>query len=164
MAEALVGLGGNLGDVRATLEQAVGVFCDGKAVRLAARSADYATAPWGNEDQPPFVNACIAVETALSPRALLARALAVEREFGRDRATGERWGPRTLDIDLLTYDDLRLSEPGLELPHPHMFERAFVLVPLAEIRPDAIIAGRDISRLLMRLDTAGVTRLSPRTG
>jgi 2-amino-4-hydroxy-6-hydroxymethyldihydropteridine diphosphokinase len=159
MAEALIGLGGNLGDVRATLGEAIRMFCDGVSVRLLARSSDYRTAPWGREDQPAFVNACIAVETDLPPRDLLARAMAVEQAFGRDRATGTRWGPRTLDIDLLAYGAVALDEPGLTLPHPRLFERAFVLVPLAEIRPDAVIAGRSVREGLAALDTSGVERL-----
>jgi 2-amino-4-hydroxy-6-hydroxymethyldihydropteridine diphosphokinase len=160
MTEALIGLGGNLGDARATLGSAVRAFCDGAAVRLTARSAEYRTLPWGKEDQPPFVNACMAVETTLTPQELLARAMSVERTVGRDRAAGTRWGPRTLDIDLLAYDDLTIEEPGLTLPHPRMLERAFVLVPLAEIRPDAIVAGRSVRAALARLDTAGIERLA----
>src|SRR5690606_4521546 len=117
-----------------------------------ARSSDYRTPPWGREDQPPFVNACIAVETELVPRDLLARAMAVERQFGRERTSTSRWGPRTIDIDIIAYDDLAFDEPGLTLPHPRLFERAFVLVPLAEIRPDAVIAGRAVRDALATLD------------
>ena len=133
MAEALIALGGNIGDVRLTLDRAVAAFCDGEEVRLLARSSDYRTPPWGVEEQPPFVNLCIAVETRLGPRALLARAQSVERALGRRRAAERRWGPRPVDIDLIAYDDLALREPDLTLPHPRLFERAFVLVPLAEI-------------------------------
>jgi 2-amino-4-hydroxy-6-hydroxymethyldihydropteridine diphosphokinase len=161
MTEALIGLGGNLGDVRSVLDAAIHAFCEGEAVRLKARSADYRTPPWGRADQPPFVNACIAVETALGPRDLLARAMAVERAFGRERAPGGRWGPRTLDIDILAYDDVTLDESGLRLPHPHLFERAFVLVPLAEIRPDAVIAGRVVRDALADIDASGIVRLPP---
>src|SRR5262245_54548280 len=141
MAEVLVGLGGNLGDVRTTLDRAVAAFCDGIDVRLVAQSSDYKTPPWGVEDQPAFVNRCIVVDTALAPRALLDRALNVERTLGRDRAREQRWGPRAIDIDLLAYDDVAIDEPGLTLPHPRLLERAFVLVPLAEIVPDRIVAG-----------------------
>src|ERR1051325_5992316 len=118
VAEALIALGGNVGDARATLDRAVAAFCDGEVVRLLARSSDYRTPPWGVEDQPPFINAAIVIETALSPPDLLARAQAVERAFGRDREREQRWGPRTLDIDLVAYDDLRLASAGLTLPHP----------------------------------------------
>jgi len=164
MAEALIALGGNLGDVRTTLDRAVGMLGDGETVRLVARSADYRTPPWGVEDQPPFVNVCIAVSTALAPHDLLARAQAVERALGRDRARERRWGPRPVDIDLLAYDDVRLDGPDLILPHPRLFERAFVLVPLAEIAPDRRIAGIRVADALARIDTAGIERLPPRTG
>src|SRR5262249_13346873 len=130
MADALVAFGGNVGDARLTLDRAVAAFCDGREVRLRARSSDYRTPPWGVADQPPFVNLCLAVETGLTPHALLARAQAVERAFGRDRGTERRWGPRPLDIDLIAYDDLALHDGDLTLPHPRLFERAFVLVPL----------------------------------
>src|SRR5882672_5049447 len=125
MAQALLGLGGNLGDVRTTLRAAVTALCDGREVKLVARSSDYRTPPWGVTDQPPFINLAIAVETTLSPRDLLTRALNVERALDRDRTRERRWGPRTIDIDLLAYDDLTLDEPALTLPHPRLFERAF---------------------------------------
>jgi 2-amino-4-hydroxy-6-hydroxymethyldihydropteridine diphosphokinase len=159
MAEALLALGGNLGDVRATLDRAIAMLCDGPDVRLRARSADYATPPWGVEDQPRFVNLCIAVETSLTPQALLARAQAVERALGRKRETERRWGPRPIDIDILAYEDLALNEEGLTLPHPRLFERAFVLVPLADIAPERVIAGRQVRAALESLDTAGIERL-----
>ena len=159
MADALIGLGGNVGDVRATLAQAIARFADGKDVRLTARSSDYATPPWGVTDQPPFINCAIAVETALAPQALLARALEVERALGRDRAHEQRWGPRRIDIDLLAYDDVALDEPGLTLPHPRLFERAFVLVPLAEIVPERLIGGVPVRAALAQIDASGVIRL-----
>ena len=163
MAEALVALGGNVGDVRATLDRAVTMFCDGKIVRLLARSSDYRTPPWGVADQPAFVNLCIAVATTLTPHDLLARGLEVERALGRNRATEQRWGPRPVDIDLLAYDDVTLDEAGLTLPHPRLLERAFVLVPLAEIAPERRIAGVRVRDALARLDTAGIERLPPRS-
>jgi 2-amino-4-hydroxy-6-hydroxymethyldihydropteridine diphosphokinase len=162
MAEALVGLGGNIGEVRATLDRAVAAFCDETDTRLIAQSSDYATPPWGVVDQPPFVNRCIAIETKLTPRALLDRALAIERMLGRDRARERRWGPRPVDIDLLAYDDVALAEPDLTLPHPRLFERAFVLVPLAEIVPDRMIAGVRVRDALARVDTRGIEKLDPR--
>ena len=161
MPDALVALGGNVGDVRATLHRAIAALCDGEQVRLSARSSDYRTAPWGVEDQPAFVNLCIAVETALTPRLLLERAQAVERVLGRERANERRWGPRPIDIDLIAYDDLTVHEPDLELPHPHLFERAFVLVPLAEIAPERVIAGIRVRDAVAQIDTTGVERLPP---
>jgi 2-amino-4-hydroxy-6-hydroxymethyldihydropteridine diphosphokinase len=162
MAEALLAFGGNVGDVRETLERAVAEVCDGDQVRLLMRSADYRTPPWGVEDQPPFVNLVVAVATELAPHALLARTQAVERKLGRDRAQECRWGPRPIDIDLLCYDDLALNTPDLTLPHPRLFERAFVLVPLAEIAPDRRIGGQRVRDALARLDRGGIERLPPR--
>jgi 2-amino-4-hydroxy-6-hydroxymethyldihydropteridine diphosphokinase len=161
VAEALVGLGGNVGDVRATLNRAVRRFADGADVKLVARSSDYRTAPWGVTDQPPFVNCAIAVETALPPRALLDRALAVERGLGRDRAREQRWGPRPIDIDLLSYDDVTINESDLTLPHPRLFERAFVLVPLADIVPERVIAGQRIAAAASAIDRTAVEKLAP---
>ncbi|MFL4984805.1 MAG: 2-amino-4-hydroxy-6-hydroxymethyldihydropteridine diphosphokinase [Xanthobacteraceae bacterium] len=162
MAEALLALGGNVGDARATLDRAVTLLCDGKAVRLIARSSDYRTPPWGREDQAPFINLCLVVKTELSPQALLRRGLEVERALGRDRSREQRWGPRPVDIDILAYDDVSVSEPDLTLPHPLVFERAFVLVPLSEIAPDRTIAGVRVRDALARIDASGIERLPPR--
>jgi 2-amino-4-hydroxy-6-hydroxymethyldihydropteridine diphosphokinase len=162
MAEALVALGGNVGDARATLDKAVGLFCDGADVQLRARSSDYRTPPWGDTDQSPFINLCIAVTTRLSPQALLDRAQQVERALGRERAKERRWGPRTADLDILAYDDLALDGSALTLPHPRLFERAFVLMPLAEIAPDRMISGVRMRDALARIDTTGIEKLPPR--
>jgi len=159
MTEALLALGGNVGDVRATLDRAVALLCDGEEVRLVARSSDYRTPPWGDTDQAPFINLCIAVDTALPPHALLARAHAVERVLGRDRTRERRWGPRTADIDILAYDGVTLTEGDLILPHPRLFERAFVLVPLAEIAGDRVIAGHRVAEAARAVDAAGIERL-----
>jgi 2-amino-4-hydroxy-6-hydroxymethyldihydropteridine diphosphokinase len=162
MPEALVALGGNLGDVRDTLDRAIAAFCDGNDVRLLARSSDYRTPPWGVADQPPFVNLAVAVETSLTPQELLARAQAVELALGRERGKERRWGPRPVDIDLIAYDDLALDTPDLTLPHPRLFERAFVLVPLAEIAPQRVIAGIKVRDALVRVAAEGIERLPPR--
>ena len=159
MTEALLALGGNVGNSRAILDRAVALLCDGIEVRLKLRSSDYRTPPWGFKYQSPFINLCIAVETELSPRDLLARAQAVELQLGRDRAHEKRWGPRTADIDIIAYGDLAVDELGLTLPHPHLFERAFVLLPLAEIAPDRIIAGRNVRDALAGVDQSGIERL-----
>jgi 2-amino-4-hydroxy-6-hydroxymethyldihydropteridine diphosphokinase len=155
MARALIALGGNVGDVRATFDRAVDLLCDGNTVRLVARSSDYRTPPWGVEDQPPFVNACLVVDTVLPPRGLLDLALSVEATLGRNRARETRWGPRALDIDLIDYDGQVIDEPGLELPHPRLFERAFVLVPLVEIAPDLMIGGTTVREALARFGANG---------
>jgi 2-amino-4-hydroxy-6-hydroxymethyldihydropteridine diphosphokinase len=162
MAEALLGLGGNLGDVRGTLDRAVELLGEQKDSRLLARSSDYRTPPWGVEDQPPFINLCLIVETSLPPHDLLGRAQQIENKLGRDRVQERRWGPRAIDIDLLAYGDLALNDPELTLPHPRLFERAFVLVPLAEIAPDRVIAGRRIRDAVAAVDTSGIERLPPR--
>ena len=158
---ALIALGGNVGDVRATFQKAIADICDLAHAALRARSADYMTPPWGNRAQPRFINACIAIETGLDPNALLRVLHAVEAKHGRDRARETRWGPRTLDLDLIACDDISLAEPGLTLPHPRLFERAFVLVPLAEIAPDRRIAGARVRDALARLDTSGIEPLPP---
>ena len=159
LAQALIALGGNVGDVCSTFDRAVTLLCDGTAVQLTARSSDYRTQPWGVTDQPPFVNAVIAVSTLLTPHGLLERAIEVERELGRDRNRERRWGPRTIDIDLLAYDDVVLQDPDLTLPHPRLFERAFVLVPLAEIVPDRMIDGIRVRDALAKAETRGIERL-----
>jgi 2-amino-4-hydroxy-6-hydroxymethyldihydropteridine diphosphokinase len=161
MTSAWLALGGNVGDTRALLDRAVSMLCDGITVRPTARSSDYQTPPWGVTEQAPFVNLCIEVETTLSPRKLLARAHEVERALGRDRAHEQRWGPRTVDIDLIAYDDVNMNAPDLVLPHPRLFERAFVLVPLAEIAPDLQIAGRRIGDAAAQVDRTGMIRLPP---
>jgi 2-amino-4-hydroxy-6-hydroxymethyldihydropteridine diphosphokinase len=160
MLEAFIALGGNLGDVRATFEQAIAMLCDGVEVRLVARSSDYRTPPWGVTEQPSFINAVIGVATSLSPRELLNRLQACERALGRDRGREQRWGPRPIDLDLLAYDDVTLREPDLTLPHPRLFERAFVLVPLAEIGPDRLIAGIRVRDALARVDASGIEKLT----
>jgi 2-amino-4-hydroxy-6-hydroxymethyldihydropteridine diphosphokinase len=160
--EAFIALGGNVGDVRSTFDQAVALLCDGRAIRLRARSSDYRTPPWGVTDQPPFVNAVIAVVTSLGPHDLLARAKECERALGRDRARERRWGPRTIDLDLLAYDDVVVHDADLILPHPRLLERGFVLVPLAEIAPNLEIGGVAVRDALSRVDQSGIEKLPPR--
>jgi 2-amino-4-hydroxy-6-hydroxymethyldihydropteridine diphosphokinase len=159
MADVLIALGGNVGNVRATFQKAIANICGMAQGVLKARSSDYSTPPWGDEQQAPFINACIEIETALDPHALLFTLHKIESRFGRDRAREKRWGPRTLDLDLIAYDDVAMQEPELTLPHPRAFERAFVLVPLAEIVPDRIIAGQSVASALARLSTEGILRL-----
>ena len=162
MTAAWLALGGNVGDSRTILDRAVALLCDGVTVRLTARSSDYRTPPWGFKYQPPFINLCVAVETTLGPRELLAHAQAVELALGRDRAHEKRWGPRTADIDIIAYGNLAIDELGLTVPHPRLFERAFVLLPLAEIAPDLIIGGQSVREAASAADKAGIERLPPR--
>jgi 2-amino-4-hydroxy-6-hydroxymethyldihydropteridine diphosphokinase len=162
MPEALIAFGGNVGDVRDTIDRAIERLCDGKAIRCLARSSDYETPPWGVTDQPAFVNCVISVDTALTPHELLKRAHIVEAALGRDRTRETHWGPRTIDIDLLTYADIELDTPELTLPHPRLFERAFMLLPLADLGPDRVISGRRVKDALARVNLRGNVKLPPR--
>jgi 2-amino-4-hydroxy-6-hydroxymethyldihydropteridine diphosphokinase len=159
MADVLIALGGNVGDVRATFQKAISNICGMTQAALLARSSDYSTPPWGHESQPPFINACIEIETSLDPHALLFTLHKIEKKFGRDRSAETRWGPRTLDLDLIAYDDATIDTPDLTLPHPRLFERAFVLVPLAEIAPERVIAGRRVKDALAEVSSDGIERL-----
>src|SRR6201992_2640524 len=159
MPHALIALGGNVGDVRAAFRKAIANICGMTQGVVLARSSDYATPPWGDVEQAQFINACIEIDTPLDPHALLFVLKKIETKFGRDRANEKRWGPRTLDLDLIAYDDVSIQKPELTLPHPRLFERAFVLVPLAEISPDRMIAGRSVASMLAGLSSDGIERL-----
>jgi len=149
---AYVGLGSNLGDREATLRQAVAALREVPGVRIVAVSAFRETDPVGFLDQPRFLNGAAAIETELSPQELLAALLEVERGLGRIRG-GERYGPRTVDLDLLVYGDVTLAEPGLEIPHPRLHERRFALEPLAELAPGLEIPGKGpVEALLAELN------------
>jgi 2-amino-4-hydroxy-6-hydroxymethyldihydropteridine diphosphokinase len=144
---AYVGLGSNLGDREATIRKASDLISARRLSRLIE------TEPWGNEEQPRFLNAVAEVATELEPRELLELLLDVEARLGRER-DGTHWGPRTIDLDLLLYDDRVIDEPGLTVPHPFLHERLFVLDPLAELAPDAAIPGRgSVSGLLAGLQS-----------
>lgn len=152
--DALIGLGSNMGDKAANIARAVALLTEPGDIRLVAASRLYRTAPWGVEDQDWFVNAAIAVATDLPPHALLARCLGVEDAMKRIRH--ERWGPRIIDVDVLAYRDCVIETPDLTLPHPRIAERAFVLVPLADIAPDAEIAGHTVREWLSRREATDV--------
>nr|WP_034220919.1 2-amino-4-hydroxy-6-hydroxymethyldihydropteridine diphosphokinase [Arenimonas donghaensis] len=155
---AWIALGGNQGDVLATLDAAVAAIDASDGVRVLARSRNYRTPAWGRTDQPDFINAALAVESTHPAPGLLALLLDIERRFGRVRENdAARWGPRPLDLDLLVFGDQSLQLPGLELPHPRLHERAFVLVPLAEIAPGLVVPGRGrVDELLARVDASGI--------
>jgi len=155
---ACIGLGGNLGDVAAALRSALAGLDALPRTRLVAASGFHRTPAWGVEAQPDFINAVAVLETGLAPRALLEALLRIERGHGRERAAdGSRWGPRTLDLDLLLYGDQVIDEPDLVVPHPQMHARAFVLVPLAEVAPDAFVPGRGrVDALLAAVDASGI--------
>ena len=154
MARAYVGLGANLGDRAATLRRAIDLLAERPAIDVVGVSSFRETDPVGYLDQPRFLNAAVAVETSLTPSALLATLLEVERELGRVRE-GPRYGPRTVDLDLLLMDDVVLDEPGLELPHPRLHERMFALEPLAELDPELVVPGRGpVRQLLLSLQSS----------
>ncbi|HEY0179750.1 MAG TPA: 2-amino-4-hydroxy-6-hydroxymethyldihydropteridine diphosphokinase [Dokdonella sp.] len=158
-ARAYVGLGSNLGDPPRQIRSALQALDAPPHTRVVQRSRLYRTPPWGVADQPAFVNAVAELATALAPRELLDALLEIERRHGR-RRDAARWGPRTLDLDLLTFADRRVDEPGLVLPHPRLAERAFVLVPLAEIAPDlAIPRVGVVAELLERVDASACVAL-----
>ncbi|MFP7721224.1 2-amino-4-hydroxy-6-hydroxymethyldihydropteridine diphosphokinase [Lysobacter sp. A3-1-A15] len=139
----VVGLGGNVGDPAAAIRHAFLALDELPGTRLVSASTLYRTAAWGVTAQADFVNAAALLETSLSAEALLAGLLEIERAFGRDRdaVDAERWGPRTLDLDLLLYGAERIDCPGLTVPHPLLHRRAFALVPLLEVAPGADIPG-----------------------
>lgn len=152
---AYVGLGSNLDEPERRVRAALDALARLPSTRLVRRSRLFRTEPWGRIDQPAFVNAAAELSTALAPRQLLEALLAIERAAGRHR-DGTRWGPRTLDLDLLIYGDARVAEPDLRIPHPHIAERAFVLLPLADIDPRIEVPGRGrVDALLVRADASG---------
>lgn len=162
---AFIGLGGNVGDPLATLRSALHRLMTVPRSRFLGASRFYRTPAWGERDQADFVNAVAAIETALAPKALLDELLGIERQFGRQRDSeaGVRWGPRTLDLDILLYGATSLDTAGLTLPHPHLHERAFALVPLLELVDDIDIPGRGSARgALTRLDRSGIQPLAER--
>lgn len=154
---AVIGMGTNVGDRLATLEAAIWSLHESDGIVVRDVSGIWETAPWGGVDQGPFLNAVVVVATTLSPRDLLADLQATEAAFGRDRDREVRWGPRTLDLDILLYGDEVVEEDDLVVPHPRLTERAFVLVPLLEVLPGHSLP--DGTRL-----TSALTALAPFEG
>ncbi|WP_099866662.1 2-amino-4-hydroxy-6-hydroxymethyldihydropteridine diphosphokinase [Pararhizobium haloflavum] len=154
-----IGLGGNIGDVSATMRSALTQLEAADGIAVVRVSGLYRTPPWGKTDQAFFYNACAMIETSVAPEDLLGLLLDTERALKRDRRSGERWGPRTIDLDLLWYDGVTLASEDLILPHPRIAERAFVLVPLAEIAPDLQIDGRAVADLARHADDEGIERI-----
>lgn len=156
---AFIGLGSNLDDPCEQVRRAIAALRTLPDTRELRHSSLYRTEPVGYLEQPAFINAVASVETTLDPHTLLSQLRAIETAHGRQRGVPN--GPRTLDLDLLIYDDLVLASPELVLPHPRMHDRAFVLVPLAELAPDAIIPGvGPVSRCLATIDKRGVSKLT----
>ena len=138
MTVAVLGFGGNIGDSRKLIAAAIERLAANPGIAVEEVSSLYLTPPWGKTDQPPFLNAAARIETSLAPRSLLNAILDVERALGRERI--ERWGPRTIDIDILLFGSIEIDEPWLHIPHPRLTERAFALKPLIDVMPDAVIA------------------------
>lgn len=149
MTRSFVGLGANLGDPRAQIERALDLLSAENGVEVVAVSALRDTDPVGYEDQPRFLNGAVELRTSLDARRLLGRLLMIERRLGRVRGDGPRFGPRTIDLDLLLYGDEVIDEPGLVIPHPRLHERRFVLEPLAELDPAIEIPGRGSVQTLL---------------
>lgn len=156
MARAFVALGSNLDDPVAQVRAALAALGRLPGTRLRLASRLYRTPPWGLQDQPWFINAVAELDTALTADALLQALLELESDIGRERGA-QRWGPRRIDLDLLLYDGVESRGEALELPHPRLAERAFVLVPLIEIAPGLVLPdGRAVADLLARLDAGGI--------
>jgi len=154
-----VGLGSNLGEPERQIRSALEELSRLPQTRLLGSSRLFRTPPWGGIEQPEFVNAAAKLSTRLSPRELLDALLAIERSHGRHR-DGTRWGPRELDLDILLFGDLRISEVDLRIPHPHIAERAFVLLPLADLDADLVVPGHGrVREIIERIDTGGCTPL-----
>ncbi|MBB1060632.1 2-amino-4-hydroxy-6-hydroxymethyldihydropteridine diphosphokinase [Marilutibacter spongiae] len=148
---AYVGLGANLGEAEAAVRAGLAALDRLPSTRCVAASRLYRTPAWGLAEQPDFINAVAALDTALPPERLLDTMLDIEREAGRDRRQdGPRWGPRVLDLDLLLYGESIIDLPGLQVPHPRLHERAFALLPLLEIAPDVAIPGIGAARDRLR--------------
>lgn len=155
---AYLGLGGNLGDPQTSMAMALRRIDMDAATTVSAVSPIFETPPWGKLDQPDFLNACAEVETSRSPRRLLELCLETERSLKRVR--GERWGPRVIDIDILLFGDIEVSEDGLQIPHPQMAKRAFVLIPLAALAPDIKIGRTPVRTLLKNLPDDGIRQVT----
>jgi 2-amino-4-hydroxy-6-hydroxymethyldihydropteridine diphosphokinase len=161
VTRAFIGLGSNLGDSRRAVAEAARRIDALPQTRIVFSSSHYLTPPWGLSEQPAFINSVVEIETSLAADALLAALLDIEREAGRVR-DGVRWGPRALDLDILLYGDLVVSSAGLDVPHPQLAQRAFVLVPLAEIAADQVVPGCGrVAELLARVDASQCRRLEP---
>jgi 2-amino-4-hydroxy-6-hydroxymethyldihydropteridine diphosphokinase len=157
---ACIGLGANLGDAAQTLRDAFQALAALPQTTLRARSQLYSTPAWGNLDQPAFVNAAAVLETRLPAPDLLAALLEIERRFGRVRDPAVHWGPRALDLDVLLYGEEVIDLPQLQVPHPYLHERAFALLPLVEIAPDALIPGHGRVRdAVMRVEACGIASI-----
>ncbi len=159
MSSAVLGLGANLGDALGALQGAVDALGASAGINVIRSSAVFATEPVGGPQQPTYVNAVVLIETTLTPMQLLERANAIEEQWHRTREV--RWGPRTLDIDIIAFDSVQSADPRLTLPHPRAAERGFVLVPWLDADNNAELLGVPVRELVERVDTTGVRLLDP---
>ena len=157
MVRAFLALGGNVGDVEKAFRTSLDALRATAQVNVIKESAIYRTPPWGKTDQPDFLNMATEIETTLSPHALLDLCLEIERASGRVRE--ERWGPRTIDLDIIAYENQVIADERLTLPHPHAHERAFVLAPLNDIAPDLMISGKSVRDWLKSVDASALKRI-----
>ena len=154
---AWIGLGGNIGDVQAALARALRSLHADERTTVTAVSDLWRTPPWGVEDQPDFLNCCAVLRTALAPLELLDLCQRIERDGARERR--QRWGPRTIDLDVIAYEGVEDADPRLTLPHPRAAERAFVTVPLAQVAPGLTLGGRPVASLSREADRSGMMRV-----
>lgn len=159
-SDATIGLGSNIGDKAGNIDRAIALLTADGTIKLTKASPKYRSAPWGVLDQDWFVNACIAVETDLSARDLLHRCQRVENEMGRVRR--QKWGPRLIDVDIVTYRDHVIDESDLKVPHPLISERSFVLLPLRDVAPSTRIKGETLDALITKLGASDTVLLDPK--
>ncbi len=155
--DAAIGLGSNIGDKVENIDRAIALLTADGRVKVVARSRDYRSAPWGIAEQDWFVNACVTVQTDLSARALLKLCQDVENNMGRVRK--QKWGPRLIDVDILTYRNQAINEPDLTVPHPLIAERGFVLIPLNEVAPEIVVHGQSLQSLIEAVDVRDVVAM-----
>lgn len=157
MSRAYLSLGSNIGDRKKNLDDAMRILGEADKIQVRAVSSFYETDPWGYEDQEAFLNIAAEVETTMTPQELLEVCQFVESELKRERLV--HWGPRTIDVDILTYEDYTSQSAELTVPHPRMTERGFVLVPLAELAPELTVNNRTVSEWLSEVDQTGIRKI-----
>lgn len=157
MAKSYLSLGSNMGDKKAFLEEAVKLLKAYSEIEVTGKSSFYETDPVGYIDQDVFLNIALEIETSFTPEALLEACQSVENKLHRKRVV--RWGPRTVDIDIIFYDDIKIKNDSLEIPHPRAFERAFVMVPIYEINKDLVILNRPIKEIIEQISLEGVRKI-----
>jgi len=161
-SKVYIGLGGNIGDVVAAMVEALGSLATNKQIRVVGRSSLYATPPWGDLDQDEFINACALLETTLEASELLIALKVQEKSLKRERT--RRWGPRTIDLDILIFEKVEILTPTLEIPHPRITERGFVLMPLNDLNSKIILKDKSISYWLSKTDVTGIRKLEDQSG